>query len=33
VRLDLEYIRHWSLGLDCCILLRTVGEVLRGSGK
>lgn len=33
VRLDLEYIRHWSLALDCRILLRTVGEVFRGSGK
>jgi lipopolysaccharide/colanic/teichoic acid biosynthesis glycosyltransferase len=33
VRLDLEYIRTWSLGLDCRILLRTVGEVFRGSGK
>lgn len=33
VRLDLEYIRHWSLGLDCRILLRTVAEVFRGSGK
>jgi lipopolysaccharide/colanic/teichoic acid biosynthesis glycosyltransferase len=33
VRLDLEYIRHWSIALDCRILLRTVGEVFRGSGK
>jgi lipopolysaccharide/colanic/teichoic acid biosynthesis glycosyltransferase len=33
VRLDLEYIRRWSLALDCRILLRTVGEVFRGSGK
>ena len=33
VRLDLAYIRDWSLALDCRILLRTVGEVFRGSGK
>lgn len=33
VRLDLEYIRTWSLALDGRILLRTVVEVFRGSGK
>ena len=33
VRLDLEYIRTWTLGLDCRILWRTLGEVFRGSGK
>jgi lipopolysaccharide/colanic/teichoic acid biosynthesis glycosyltransferase len=33
VRLDLDYIRTWSLGLDLRILLRTVVEVFRGSGK
>jgi lipopolysaccharide/colanic/teichoic acid biosynthesis glycosyltransferase len=33
VRLDLEYIRDWSLALDCKILVRTVIEVFRGSGK
>ena len=32
VRLDLEYIANWSLGLDFSILLRTVGVVLRGTG-
>jgi lipopolysaccharide/colanic/teichoic acid biosynthesis glycosyltransferase len=32
VRLDLEYIANWSLGLDLNILLRTVGVVLRGTG-
>src|SRR5580692_12805994 len=31
VRLDLEYIRCWSLGLDVKILLRTVAAVLAGS--
>jgi lipopolysaccharide/colanic/teichoic acid biosynthesis glycosyltransferase len=33
VRLDLEYIRTWSLRLDLRILLRTAREVFRGSGK
>lgn len=33
VRLDLEYIRNWSLGLDLKILARTALEVVRGSGK
>jgi lipopolysaccharide/colanic/teichoic acid biosynthesis glycosyltransferase len=33
VRLDLEYIRRWSLWLDLRILLGTCGAVLSGSGK
>ena len=33
VRLDLEYIRTWSLALDLQILMRTLAEVFRGSGK
>jgi lipopolysaccharide/colanic/teichoic acid biosynthesis glycosyltransferase len=33
VRLDLEYIRRWSLSLDCKILCRTVTAVWSGSGK
>jgi lipopolysaccharide/colanic/teichoic acid biosynthesis glycosyltransferase len=33
VRLDLEYIRKWSLYLDFKILLRTAKEVLGASGK
>jgi len=33
VRLDLEYIRRWSLGLDFRILLGTFGTVFSGSGK
>jgi exopolysaccharide biosynthesis polyprenyl glycosylphosphotransferase len=32
VRLDLEYIDHWSIWLDLKILLRTVPVVLMGSG-
>jgi len=33
VKLDLEYIRDWSLILDLKILLRTVKEVFSASGK
>lgn len=33
VRLDLEYIRRWSLWLDCTILARTAWVVVAGSGK
>jgi exopolysaccharide biosynthesis polyprenyl glycosylphosphotransferase len=32
VRLDLEYIDHWSLWLDIKILWRTIPVVLRGKG-
>ena len=32
VRMDLEYIDKWSLGLDLRILLRTIPAVLKGSG-
>ncbi len=32
VRLDLRYIRNWSLGLDLKIMLRTVAVVLRCDG-
>jgi exopolysaccharide biosynthesis polyprenyl glycosylphosphotransferase len=32
VRLDLDYIDRWSLGLDLKILLRTVPAVILGSG-
>lgn len=32
VRLDLEYIDHWSFLLDIKIILRTIPVVLRGSG-
>jgi lipopolysaccharide/colanic/teichoic acid biosynthesis glycosyltransferase len=33
VRLDLEYIRTWSLWLDVRILMKTVAAVVHGSGK
>lgn len=33
VRLDLQYIRNWSLTLDFKILMRTVREVFSGSGR
>jgi exopolysaccharide biosynthesis polyprenyl glycosylphosphotransferase len=32
VRLDLEYIDHWSLWLDCRILIATIPAVLVGRG-
>ncbi len=32
VRLDLEYVESWSLGLDARILLRTIPAVLSGRG-
>jgi lipopolysaccharide/colanic/teichoic acid biosynthesis glycosyltransferase len=32
VRMDLEYIDQWSLGLDLKILLKTIPAVLKGSG-
>jgi len=32
VRLDLEYIDNWSLGLDLKILVRTVPAVICGAG-
>jgi lipopolysaccharide/colanic/teichoic acid biosynthesis glycosyltransferase len=32
VRLDLNYIRNWSLGLDIKILLMTPKAVISGSG-
>jgi exopolysaccharide biosynthesis polyprenyl glycosylphosphotransferase len=33
VKLDLEYIENWSLGLDMKILLKTIPAVLRGTGS
>jgi lipopolysaccharide/colanic/teichoic acid biosynthesis glycosyltransferase len=32
VKLDLEYIDNWSLGLDLKILMKTIPAVLKGSG-
>ena len=32
VRLDLQYVENWSLGLDLSILARTVLTVVKGSG-
>ncbi len=32
IRLDLQYIDEWSLGLEARILLRTVPTILRGTG-
>ena len=33
LKLDIEYIHHWSLRADLLILLKTAGAVLRGSGE
>lgn len=32
VRLDLQYVENWSLGLDITVLARTFAVVIRGSG-
>ncbi|MGA9509891.1 MAG: sugar transferase [Candidatus Sulfotelmatobacter sp.] len=33
LKLDIEYIRRWSLRMDLSILLKTAAVVLRGSGE
>jgi exopolysaccharide biosynthesis polyprenyl glycosylphosphotransferase len=33
MKLDIEYIQRWSLGMDLRILLKTAAVVLRGSGE
>lgn len=33
IRLDLQYIQEWSLGLDLKILLKTIPAVILGRGK
>ena len=33
VKLDTEYINHWSIGMDLRILLKTVQVVLTGRGS
>ena len=33
VKMDLDYIDHWSLTLDIKILFQTVGVVLFGRGS
>jgi len=32
MKMDLQYIENWSLGLDCTIILRTIPTVLLGKG-
>jgi lipopolysaccharide/colanic/teichoic acid biosynthesis glycosyltransferase len=32
VKLDLQYIDNWSLGLDFKIILQTIGVVFKGKG-
>ena len=32
VRLDLHYVRNWSIGLDLEIILRTVPAVIANRG-
>jgi lipopolysaccharide/colanic/teichoic acid biosynthesis glycosyltransferase len=33
IRLDLKYIDQWTLLVDLCLIFRTVGVVLRGTGE
>jgi lipopolysaccharide/colanic/teichoic acid biosynthesis glycosyltransferase len=33
MRLDLEYIEHWSFWLDCKILANTIPAVFRAEGS
>lgn len=33
VKLDMEYIKNWNIGMDIKIILKTVWVVLRGSGS
>ena len=33
VRLDTEYIEHWSIGLDLKILFKTIKVVFEGEGS
>jgi lipopolysaccharide/colanic/teichoic acid biosynthesis glycosyltransferase len=32
IRLDLQYIDEWSMGLDVWVLVRTIPAVLKGTG-
>jgi lipopolysaccharide/colanic/teichoic acid biosynthesis glycosyltransferase len=32
MKLDMDYIDNWSLGLDFKILFKTIPAVIRGSG-
>ena len=32
VRLDLEYIDNWSIGLDIKIILKTIGVIFKHKG-
>jgi lipopolysaccharide/colanic/teichoic acid biosynthesis glycosyltransferase len=32
VRLDMNYIRNWTIWLDIQLLIRTIPAVLRGKG-
>ena len=33
VKLDMEYVKNWDIGMDIKILFKTVGVVLKGSGS
>ena len=33
VKLDMEYVKNWNIGMDIKILCKTVGVVLKGSGS
>lgn len=33
VKLDMEYVKNWNIGMDIKILFKTVGVMLKGSGS
>ena len=33
VKLDMEYIKNWNIGLDLRIIWKTLGVVMKGKGS
>ena len=33
VKLDMEYIKNWNIGLDLRIIWKTLGVVMKGEGS